>query len=74
MIKTETMTINGISFVRTYSDTGHRVERDGVAYDEAIDPADTGRTYTESSEMVGADEESDADYAEAGRIMMGVSE
>lgn len=74
MIKTENMTINGISFVRTYSDTGHRVERDGVAYDEAIDPADTGRTYTESSEMVGADEESDADYAEAGRIMMGVSE
>ena len=74
MIKTESMTINGISFVRTYSDTGHRVERDGVAYDEAIDPADTGRTYTESEEMVGEDGESDADYAEAGRIMMGVSE
>lgn len=74
MIKTETMTINGISFVRTYSDTGHRVERDGVAYDEAIDPADTGRTYTESEEMVGEDEESEDDYAEAGRIMMGVSE
>lgn len=74
MIMTETLTINGISFVRTYSDTGHRVERDGVAYDEAIDPADTGRTYTESAEMVGADEESDSDYAEAGRIMMGVSE
>ena len=74
MIKTESMTINGISFVRTYSDTGHKVERDGVAYDEAIDPADTGRTYTESSEMVDADEESDSEYAEAGRIMMGVSE
>lgn len=74
MIKTESMTINGISFVRTYSDTGHRVERDGVVYDEAIDPADTGRTYTESSEMVGGDEESEDDYAEAGRIMMGVSE
>ena len=74
MIQTENMTINGISFIRTYSDTGHRVERDGVAYDEAIDPADTGRTYTESAEMVGADEESESDYAEAGRIMMGVSE
>lgn len=74
MIMTETMIINDIPFVRTYSDTGHRVERDGVAYDEAIDPADTGRTYTESSEMVGEDEESDSDYAEAGRIMMGVSE
>lgn len=67
------MTINGISFVRTYSDTGHKVERDGVVYDEAIDPADAGRTYTESSEMVGEDV-TDADYAEAGRIMMGVSE
>lgn len=74
MIQTESMTINGIPFVRTYSDTGHKVERDGVAYDEAIDPADTGRTYTESAEMVGADEESDSDYAEAGRIIMGVSE
>lgn len=74
MIKTEYMMINGISFIRTYSDTGHRVERDGVTYDEAIDPADTGRTYTESAEMVGEDEESEDDYAEAGRIMMGVSE
>lgn len=74
MIRTETMTINGISFVRTYSDTGRKVERDGVAYDEAIDPADTGRTYTESSEMVGEDEESEDEYAEAGRIMMGVEE
>ena len=74
MIKTESMTINGIHFIRTYSDTGHKVERDGVVYDEAIDPADTGRTYTESAEMVGEDEESGDDYAEAGRIMMGVSE
>lgn len=74
MIQTENMIINNITFVRTYSDTGHKVERDGVAYDEAIDPADTGRTYTESAEMVGADEESEDDYAEAGRIMMGVSE
>lgn len=74
MIQTENMIINNITFVRTYSDTGHKVERDGVAYDEAIDPADTGRTYTESAEMVGEDEESDSEYAEAGRIMMGVSE
>lgn len=47
MIKTELLTINGKEFVRTYSDTGKMLERDGVLYEEAYDPADSGRTYTE---------------------------
>lgn len=47
MIKTENLTIKGRAFVRTYSDT-HYIERDGVEYEEAIDPIDSGRTYTES--------------------------
>lgn len=34
--------------VRTYSDAGMKIERDGVQYDEAIDPKDSGRTYTET--------------------------
>ena len=47
MIKTENLTINGRAFVRTYSDEGRYVVRDGVSYEEAIDPADKNRTYTE---------------------------
>ena len=58
MIYTETVTINGREFTRTYSDA-YMVTRDGVEYDEAIDPIDSGRTYTESTtprEGISADE------------------
>ena len=48
MIKTEEMTINGKAFIRTCSDSGCFVVREGVEYAEAIDPASFGRTYTES--------------------------
>lgn len=50
MIKTEKLTINGKVFVRTYSDSGFMVERDGVRYSEAVDPEELGRTYTETDE------------------------
>lgn len=49
MIKTEHITINGKAFVRTCSNT-HYIERDGIRYAEAIDPAELGRAYTESTE------------------------
>lgn len=52
MIVTENMTINGKPFIRTYSDSGYMVERDGVRYSEAIDPAEFGRTYTETDESI----------------------
>lgn len=41
---------DGVLLVRTYSDRGRKIIRDGVAYDEAIDPSDSGRVYTESDE------------------------
>ena len=47
MIKTEAMTIGSMAFIRTYSDEGRYVVREGVEYSEAIDPAEFGRTYTE---------------------------
>lgn len=47
MIKTEAMTIGTVAFIRTYSDAGRYVVRDGIAYEEAIDPAELGRQYTE---------------------------
>lgn len=48
MIVTEQLTINDRQFTKTYSDSGFMVERDGVQYSEAIDPAEFGRTYTET--------------------------
>ena len=68
MIQTQTITINGQEFIRTYSDDNRFVVRDGVSYSEAIDPAYLGRTYTEGEEM--PDEEISEE--EAGRILMGV--
>lgn len=39
---------DGVSLVRTYSDAGKMIERDGVVYEEAIDPEDSGRVYVET--------------------------
>ena len=50
---------DGVILNRTYSDIGMRVERDGVLYDEAIDPAELNREYTESdvpTEEISSDE------------------
>lgn len=50
MIYTETVIINGRQYVHTYSDA-YTLLRDGVEYDEAIDPVDSGRTYSESTTL-----------------------
>ena len=42
---------DGVRLVRTYSDSGMMVERDGVRYSEAIDPEELHRTYTETEEQ-----------------------
>lgn len=55
MIKVETVTINVRQFVHTYSDNGMMIERDGIDYDEAYDPAELGRTYTETDMPIDAD-------------------
>lgn len=63
MIKTETVTINTNSFVHTYSDAGKRIRQDGtdIIYDDAYDPADFGRTYTETDELISGDENVEVD-------------
>ena len=48
MIQTEIITINGRQLQRTWSDDGKMIERDGAVYSEAVDPLDSGRTYTET--------------------------
>lgn len=59
MIKTEFLVIGGGEFIKTYSDEGFMIERDGVRYSEAIDPAGFGRTYTETDELIEVPEELD---------------
>ena len=70
MIKTELLTINERLFVKTYSDKGMMIERDGVRYEEAIAPAGSGRTYTESDTPREAQTAAtEADYQDALREM-----
>ena len=72
MIKTETITINGRTFVRTYSDANRMMKQDGTGaiYAEAYDPANSGRTYTETEEEI-ATTTDDADYKTAFEIITG---
>lgn len=39
---------DGVRLVRTYSDQGRLIERDGTLYSSAIDPEGSGRVYTET--------------------------
>lgn len=81
-IKTETVTIGGREFVHTYSDAGlyisrtetHGDESHELRYNDAYDPAELAaeRVYTETDERVPVEEPTEADYAAAARIMLGV--
>ena len=51
MIVTENFKVGERDFIRTYSDAGRYVVRDGVEYSEACDPAEFGRQYTEGDVM-----------------------
>ena len=68
MIRTETFYIDDREFTRNYSDAGRYVVRDGVSYEEACDPAEFGRTYTEG-DVIPID---DSEFETIGRILMGV--
>ena len=61
MIKTETVTINGRQFIRTWSDRGMMIHGGSpeADYSEALDPAELGRTYTETDTPI--EEETDAE-------------
>lgn len=73
MIRAENLTIKGKPFIRTYSDNGYMVERDGVRYAEAVDPAEFNRQYTETDELVEVMDETE-EKALAYDILMGVAE
>lgn len=70
MIVQEHFDVNGRDFVRTTSDAGRYVVRDGVEYAEACDPAEFGRVYAEGGPIPG-DDSMLADKAEVYDILMG---
>jgi hypothetical protein len=43
---------DGVVLNRTYSDKNMMIERDGVRYSEAIDPAELNRQYIETDEPI----------------------
>lgn len=47
MIVRTTKTIDGVEYDYTYSDAGCYVVRNGVSYEEAVDPFGSGREYVE---------------------------
>lgn len=67
---------DGVVLNRTYSDKGMMVERNGVRYSEAVDPAEFGRIYIETDEPIEpADEMTETEEkAMAYDILTGVSE
>ena len=77
MIVKTTTEINGVTYDHTYSDIGMKIERDGVRYDEAIDPVGFNRQYTETDEPISTDpvipeDEATAEDYEAALREMGV--
>ena len=58
MIRTEHFTVNEIDYVRTYSDSGVMIHGGfpEADYSEACDPAELGRTYTETDIPIETDE------------------
>lgn len=72
MIKTEFYMIreDGVELVRTYSDAGMMIRQDGTGaeYAEAIDPVETGKTYTETDIPI---EDEDISAEEALSIITG---
>lgn len=76
MIKIETITINGRTLVRTYSDANRMIRQDGTGavYAEAYDPVGSGRTYTETEESIETDMTETEEKAQAYDIIMGVNE
>lgn len=72
MIIKTTKIIHGVEYDYTYSDAGFLIERDGAQYEDAVDPLNSGRVYTETDIPINPDEEISDE--EAFNILMGVDE
>lgn len=57
MLVTNTVIINNKEFKHTYSNSGMKIKRENVLYDEAYDPIEFDRVYEETDKAVGEEEE-----------------
>ena len=57
MIIVENKAMNGKEFKHTYSNSGMKIKRENVLYDEAYDPIEFDRVYEETDKAVGEEEE-----------------
>lgn len=73
MIVTEFYMIGagGIRLYRTYSDQGYKISRDGIVFDEAIDPEGSELTYVETDEKRDTQTGDDLEYVQAAKILLG---
>lgn len=77
MLITENVTINDVKFVKHYSDAGMMIKQNETEalYIEAYDLEGSEFTYTETDSPIddgsGDEEPTEADYAAAGRILLG---
>ena len=69
MIRTETFMVGDKAYIRTYSDSGMKIHGGfpEADYDEATDPSELGRTYTETDTPI----EDDVTAEEAVEILLG---
>lgn len=67
MIRTETVTINGVQYEHVWSDENRLVCRGGQSWTEVYNPLNTGREYTEGDVI----EEDDATAEEVLDILLG---
>lgn len=76
MIQQETINLNGRLLVRTYSDAGKKIiqEETGWVYDEAVDPLDMHRVYTESDEDIEQSEDDGGRDISAEEVMDALEE
>ena len=60
---------DGVVLNRTYSNAGMMIEREGIRYSEAIDPAELNRQYIETDEPIDSENDptkaTEADYQKA---------
>jgi hypothetical protein len=59
MLITEEVTIKDEKFIKNYSDAGMYIERDGVQYEEAVDPLEykDSRIYLETDKPIEMEQE-----------------
>lgn len=59
MLITEIVTIKDEKFIKNYSDAGMYIERDGVQYEEAVDPIEykDSRIYIETDKPIEMEQE-----------------